>query len=65
MADETAKAQTAQAGGDTIFGKITRKEIDVNFLHEDDKVCISHLFWLEFTQADVIAHYRRCYAKLR
>lgn len=47
MADETAKAQTAQPGGDTIFGKIARKEIEVNLLHEDDMVCISHEFWLE------------------
>uniref|UniRef100_A0A4W6DQ31 Uncharacterized protein n=1 Tax=Lates calcarifer TaxID=8187 RepID=A0A4W6DQ31_LATCA len=45
MADETEKAQTAQPGGDTIFGKIVRKEIPVNLLHEDDLVCIrySHL----------------------
>uniref|UniRef100_A0A4W5NDN7 Uncharacterized protein n=1 Tax=Hucho hucho TaxID=62062 RepID=A0A4W5NDN7_9TELE len=27
MADEIAKAQVAQPGGDTIFGKIIRKEI--------------------------------------
>lgn len=40
MADETARAQTAQPGGDTIFGKIIRKEIPVSLLHEDDK-CIA------------------------
>lgn len=39
MADETAKAQVAQPGGDTIFGKIVRKEIPANLLYEDDKVC--------------------------
>lgn len=38
MADETAKAQVAQPGGDTIFGKIVRKEIPANLLYEDDKV---------------------------
>lgn len=40
MADETAKAQAAQPGGDTIFGKIIRKEIPVNLLYEDDQ-CIA------------------------
>lgn len=38
MADETEKAQTARPGGDTIFGKIVRKEIPVNLLYEDDQV---------------------------
>nr|XP_020453300.1 histidine triad nucleotide-binding protein 1 [Monopterus albus] len=40
MADETAKAQTAQSGGDTIFGKIIRKEIPANFIYEDD-LCVA------------------------
>ena len=39
MADETAKAQTAKPGGDTIFGKIIRGEIPSKFVYEDDKVC--------------------------
>lgn len=43
MADEIAKAQTAKAGGDTIFGKIIRKEIPANILYEDDQVCILQL----------------------
>ncbi|XP_039271082.2 adenosine 5'-monophosphoramidase HINT1-like [Styela clava] len=34
---EVDKAQTAQAGGDTIFGKIIRKEIPSDILYEDDK----------------------------
>lgn len=38
MADEVAKAQVAQAGGDTIFGRILRKEIPCNFIFEDDQV---------------------------
>jgi hypothetical protein len=38
MADEVAKAKVAQAGGDTIFGKILRKEIPCNFIYEDDQV---------------------------
>ncbi|XP_015233690.1 histidine triad nucleotide-binding protein 1 [Cyprinodon tularosa] len=40
MADETAKAQVAQPGGDTIFGKIVRKEIPANLIHEDDQ-CVA------------------------
>ena len=35
---EVEKAQTAGPGGDTIFGKIIRKEIPSTFVHEDDKV---------------------------
>lgn len=35
---ELAKAQTASAGGDTIFGKILRKEIPAKFVYEDEQV---------------------------
>jgi histidine triad (HIT) family protein len=38
MSDEILKAQTAQPSEDTIFGKIIRKEIPVEFLHEDEQV---------------------------
>ena len=38
MSDEIAKAQTAKPTEDTIFGKIVRKEIKVDFIHEDDQV---------------------------
>jgi histidine triad (HIT) family protein len=38
MADEVAKAQTARPEGDTIFGKILRKEIPCDFIYEDDQV---------------------------
>ena len=38
MANETDKAQTAAPGGDTIFGKIVRKEIKTDFIWEDDQV---------------------------
>lgn len=38
MADEIGKAQAAKPGGDTIFGKIIRKEIPADIVHEDDKV---------------------------
>lgn len=39
MSDEVAKAQAADATvEDTIFGKIIRKEIPCNFIHEDDRV---------------------------
>ncbi|XP_014610716.1 PREDICTED: histidine triad nucleotide-binding protein 1 [Polistes canadensis] len=40
MATEVEKAQTATPGGDTIFGKILRKEIPCNFIYEDDK-CVA------------------------
>jgi len=40
MADEVAKAQVAGPGGDTIFGKILRKEIPCNFIYEDDQVSL-------------------------
>lgn len=42
MADEVEKAQTAQAGGDTIFGKILRKEIPCNFIYEDNDCVAFH-----------------------
>jgi len=37
MSDEVAKAQAASAGGDTIFGKIIRKEIPADIIYEDDQ----------------------------
>ncbi|KAJ8392728.1 hypothetical protein AAFF_G00072120 [Aldrovandia affinis] len=40
MSDEVAKAQVAQPGGDTIFGKIIRKEIPAKIFHEDEQ-CIA------------------------
>lgn len=40
MSDELEKASTAIPGGDTIFGKILRKEIPCNFIYEDDRVSI-------------------------
>ena len=38
MSDEIAKAQTAKPSEDTIFGKIARKEIKVDLIHDDDQV---------------------------
>lgn len=40
MSDEIDKAATAVPGGDTIFGKILRKEIPCNFIYEDERVSI-------------------------
>lgn len=40
--DEVAKAQTAKPGGDTIFGKILRKEIPCKFIHEDEQCVAFH-----------------------
>lgn len=46
MADEIAKAQAARPGGDTIFGKIIRKEIPAKIIFEDDQVGTGrHLAW--------------------
>ncbi|XP_066567466.1 adenosine 5'-monophosphoramidase HINT1 isoform X1 [Amia ocellicauda] len=42
MADEIAKAQTAQPGGDTIFGKIIRKEIPAKIFYEDEQCIAFH-----------------------
>ncbi|KAK6178559.1 hypothetical protein SNE40_013321 [Patella caerulea] len=40
MSSETDKAQTAQPGGDTIFGKIIRGEISTNFLYQDESCVV-------------------------
>ncbi|CAL8254365.1 unnamed protein product [Lota lota] len=40
MADEVAKARVALPGGDTIFGKIIRKEIPATIIYEDEQ-CIA------------------------
>ncbi|XP_015114602.1 histidine triad nucleotide-binding protein 1 [Diachasma alloeum] len=42
MASEVEKAQSATAGGDTIFGKILRKEIPCKFIYEDDQCVAFH-----------------------
>lgn len=42
MADEISKAQTARPGGDTIFGKIIRKEIPTNIFYEDEQCIAFH-----------------------
>lgn len=42
MAGEVKAAQTAMPGQDTIFGKITRKEIPSEILYEDDQVTLIH-----------------------
>ena len=42
MADEVKAAQTAEPEGDTIFGKIIRREIPTKFIYEDDK-CVAFM----------------------
>ncbi|XP_032752523.1 histidine triad nucleotide-binding protein 1-like [Rattus rattus] len=42
MADQIAKAQVAQPCGDTIFGKIIRKEIPAKITFEDDRCLAFH-----------------------
>ncbi|KOB67377.1 Protein kinase c inhibitor [Operophtera brumata] len=39
---EVENAQTATPGGDTIFGKILRKEIPAKFVYEDDQCVAFH-----------------------
>lgn len=41
MSDEVSLAKCAGPEGDTIFGKILRKEIPCNFIYEDDQVLSS------------------------
>ena len=41
MSDEVNLAQTAKPGGDTIFGKIIRKEIKADIIYEDEKVSLN------------------------
>jgi hypothetical protein len=38
MSNEEQLAQTAKPGGDTIFGKIIRKEIPADIIFEDEQV---------------------------
>jgi len=42
MSDEVKLAQSASIGGDTLFGKIIRKEIPANILYEDEKCLAFH-----------------------
>ncbi|CAF2484868.1 unnamed protein product [Rotaria sp. Silwood2] len=42
ISDEVVKAQTAKPIEDTIFGKIARKEIKVDLLHDDDQCVAFH-----------------------
>lgn len=42
MADEVSKAQQATPGGDTVFGKILRKEIPCKFIYEDEECVAFH-----------------------
>lgn len=44
MSDEVTKAIAANPAEDTIFGKILRKEIPCEFIHEDDQVSESISF---------------------
>ncbi|XP_051541211.1 adenosine 5'-monophosphoramidase HINT1-like isoform X1 [Myxocyprinus asiaticus] len=42
MADEVKNAQNAQPSGDTIFGKIIRKQIPASIIYEDDQCIAFH-----------------------
>ncbi|CAF1067992.1 unnamed protein product [Adineta steineri] len=42
MSDEIAKAQSAHPTEDTIFGKIARKEMKVDLIHDDDQCVAFH-----------------------
>ena len=62
MADEMARSREAAVqpdGGDTIFGKIIRKEIPSEILYEDDKVMMI-LYWN--THCLIDHHVHQCIA---
>lgn len=42
MSDEVKLAQSATIGGETIFGKIIRKEIPANIFYEDEQCIAFH-----------------------
>merc|ERR1712176_749985 len=42
MSDQVSKAQEAKLGGDTILGKIIRKEIPAKIIYEDEKCLAFH-----------------------
>lgn len=42
MSDEVMLAQSASIGGETIFGKIIRKEIPANIFFEDEQCIAFH-----------------------
>ncbi|XP_078666460.1 adenosine 5'-monophosphoramidase HINT1-like [Branchiostoma floridae x Branchiostoma belcheri] len=42
MADEVTRAHSAREGGDTIFGKIIRKEIPADIIYEDEQCLAFH-----------------------
>nr|CAD7427636.1 unnamed protein product [Timema monikensis] len=42
MADEVEKSRSAVPSGDSIFGKILRKEIPCKYIYEDEKCVAFH-----------------------
>merc|ERR1712076_315137 len=57
MSDEAAKAQTAAPSGDTIFGKIIRKEIPADIFYEDDQcVAFSGISKAEDNDEQLLGH---------
>lgn len=49
MTDEVTKARQATSGGDTIFGKIIRKEIPAKIFYEDDKASVfQYVYFLTY-----------------
>jgi len=64
MATEVEKAQSAAPEGDTIFGKIIRKEIPCNFIYEDNQVnygITQNCFFIELrSKSDRPASFEHC-----
>lgn len=58
MSEEIEKAQQAKPGGDTIFGKIARKEIPCEFIYEDDQV-----IYVNNSTSDTVAKHDTALAK--
>lgn len=58
--DEVKKAQTAKPSEDTIFGKIARKEIPVDFLYEDEQVRIALFNLFEISVDNLVRCFPWC-----
>lgn len=58
-ASEVQLAQNAQAGGDTIFGKILRREIPCNFIYEDNLVCTYLFILLMVFSKKIVVRFQR------
>lgn len=57
---EVEKSSIASPGGDTIFGKILRKEIPCDFIYEDDRVSVTADFIMIYEYFFKFSYYLWC-----